>query len=633
MWRGWILAWSLVGMAKAADFHVSPAGNDSAAGTAERPFATLPRAQQAVRRLRAEGLQADVVVYVHGGRYEVEQPLLFGPDDGGTDRFRVVYRAFADQRPLISGGRQIRGWKVTDSGAWETHIPSVKSGLWQFRQLYVGSRRAVRARHPNEGYLRVEKVGTDRRTNFRYTAGDLWNVPDLRQVELVFLHDWSISRVPIKAIDEATRTLTVESKVGGPGTWTNMDWFEKQPRYFLENSRDFLDTPGEWHLDRDTGMVRYRPRHGERPDSLPIVAPRANQLLVVRGDLEKNQPVKNLHFIGLTFEHTGWSPPGEIYWGRQACTYWTADMDKSLNHLEADPAAVQMDLAVACSFRDGAIRHVGASGLWFGRGCQDCAVSGTVVDDVGGNGIMVGEGQVRRLGKEPWWQIAPQQAAVRNQVTDCLVQACGCELFGAVGIWVGLAGQTTIANNEVRNVPYSGVSVGWMWWNPRDRPEPRETPCERTRVIDNHLHHVMQTLSDGGAIYSLGSQPGSFLQGNLIHDVQGNVGSSESNGMFLDQGTGQFVIEQNVIYNVDRSPLRFHKGWLNVVRKNVLEVGSGVPPIRYNDTKEDRLTLEDNRIVPPGQIPTEVLEEAKRRTGPRSSHSERFDFWLEAKEG
>jgi hypothetical protein len=72
---------------------------------------------------------------------------------------------------------------------------------------------------------------------------------------------------------------------------------------------------------------------------------------------------------------------------------------------------------------------------------------------------------------------------------------------------------------------------------------------------------------------------------------------------------------------------------LNVVRKNVLEVGSGVPPIRYNDTKEDRLTLEDNRIVPPGQIPTEVLEEAKRRTGPRSSHSARFDFWLEAKEG
>jgi len=629
MCRVWILACSLVGLAGAAEFHVSPGGDDAAAGTAEQPFATLQRAQQAVRRLVSAGLQSDVTVCVHGGRYVIEQPLRFGPEDGGTDRFRVVYQACDDQRPIVSGGKRIEGWTVTDSGVWEAQVPEVKSGDWHFRQLYAGNHRAVRARHPNEGNFRVEKVGADRRTNFQYAAGDLRDVPDRGQVELVFFHDWSITRVPVKSIDEATRTLTVESKVGGPGTWTNMDWFEKQPRYFLENSREFLDAPGEWHLDRGSGVLRYYPRPGESPDSLPIVAPRVNQLLAVRGDLENNRPVQNLHFIGLTFEHSGWSPPGGIYWGRQACTYWTAEMDEGLSHLEADPAAVQMDLASACSFRDGAVRHVGASGLWIGRGCRDCTVSGTLVDDAGGNGIMVGEGQSRRVGDESWWQAAPQQAAAGNQVADCLVQRCGRELFGAVGIWVGLAGKTTITNNEVRNVPYTGVSVGWMWWNPRDRPEPRKTPCEQTLVIDNHLHHVMQTLSDGGGIYSLGSQPDSALRGNLIHDVPANAGRAESNGMFLDQGTGQFVIEQNVIFNIDRSPLRFHKGWWNVVRNNFLEVGPGVPPVRYNDTKEERITLEDNHIVPRGRIPAETLEEARRRTGPRSPHAERFARWLE----
>jgi hypothetical protein len=168
-----------------------------------------------------------------------------------------------------------------------------------------------------------------------------------------------------------------------------------------------------------------------------------------------------------------------------------------------------------------------------------------------------------------------------------------------------------------------------MWWNPASRPEPEMTPNEETQVLDNHLHHVMQVLSDGGGIYALGSQPGSALRGNLIHDVPANVGRAESNGMFLDQGTGHFLVEQNVIYRIDRSPLRFHKGWVNTVQHNLLEVADGVPPVRYNDTKQERITLEDNQIVPPGKIPPDLLEEARRRTGPRSPHAERFAKWLE----
>ena len=85
--------------------------------------------------------------------------------------------------------------------------------------------------------------------------------------------------------------------------------------------------------------------------------------------------------------------------------------------------------------------------------------------------------------------------------------------------------------------------------------------------------------------------------------------------MFLDQGTGSYTIEQNVIYNVPRSPLRFHKGWTNLVRNNLLAVGEGVPPVRYNDTREERVMLDDNKIVK--TVPPEVLEAAQRSTGPK----------------
>jgi len=600
--------------ADAADFFVAVDGKDENPGTQEKPFATIDRARIAVRELVAAGLVRNITVAIRGGTYRIAGPIVFGSEDGGTDRFSITYRAFPGEKPLFSGGRAITGWKAGSDGIWTVELPDVKAGRWTFRQLFVDGRRACRARDPNEGYFRVEKVGADRRTNFQFREGDLRSYGDVQNVELVFLHDWSITRVPVKSIDGQNRTLTVQHQVGGPGSWTNMDWFEKQPRYYLENSSEFLDLPGEWHLDCTSGVLSYRPRAGEKLGEVEAIAPVARQFFVVRGDAEKNHPVRNLHFIGLRLEHAGWSPPQGVYWGRQACTYWTpSTLATGRRHEAADPAAVQFDLTHSCSFEDGRVMHVGASGIWFGRSCQDNRVVGTVVSDAGGNGIMIGEGQVRNVGEEPWWEVASEQAAVRNTVTNNVVERCGQELFGAVGIWVGLAGKTTVSHNEVRNQPYTGISIGWMWWNPRSRPEPRKTPCEQTLVADNHIHHIMLTLSDGGGIYSLGSQPGSALRGNLIHDVPANVGRAESNGMFLDQGTGEFVIEQNVIYNVPRSPLRFHKGWKNLVRDNVLEVRPGIPTVRYNDTRTERVALENNTVVE--KVPAEVLEKARSRAG------------------
>jgi hypothetical protein len=247
---------------------------------------------------------------------------------------------------------------------------------------------------------------------------------------------------------------------------------------------------------------------------------------------------------------------------------------------------------------------------------------------------MVGEGQWRQVDGKPWWQAAPEQAASGNIVKNNLVETCGQELFGAVGVWVGLAAKTTIARNEIRSLPYTGVSVGWMWWNPQSRPEPRQTPCRENTVEQNHIHHVMQTLSDGGGIYTLGDQPDSFLRGNVIHDVPANVGRAESNGMFLDQGTGEFVIEDNLIYGIDRSPLRFHKGWKNLVRNNTLAVRKGVPVVRYNDTRQERIVLEDNKVVEVTASDPNPLEEtaprAIRQVGPERPYRQKLKVKSEA---
>jgi hypothetical protein len=171
---------------------------------------------------------------------------------------------------------------------------------------------------------------------------------------------------------------------------------------------------------------------------------------------------------------------------------------------------------------------------------------------------------------------------------------------------VGITEGTRVEHNEVRQLPYTGVSLGWQW-------NPNPTPARANVVAFNHIHHVMQTLSDGGGIYTLGRQPDSRLASNWIHDVPLNAGRAESNGMFLDEGTTGFVIEDNLIHDVARSPLRFHKATTNIVRNNTLVIPEGVPVIRYNNTRASDITQEGNRVM--RKVSTREIERMKRTTG------------------
>ncbi len=76
-----------------ADLYVAPNGNDRNPGTAAAPLATIARARDLLRPRIAAGLSADVLVAIRGGTYRLEQPLVFGPEDSGSDRHSVTYAA------------------------------------------------------------------------------------------------------------------------------------------------------------------------------------------------------------------------------------------------------------------------------------------------------------------------------------------------------------------------------------------------------------------------------------------------------------------------------------------------------------------------------------------------------------
>ena len=103
-------------------FYVAPDGHDDQPGTKREPFATLLGARNAVRKLIARGLTGDVTVWLRDGMYRITEPVIFGPDDSGTDEFSITYAAYSGEQPVISGGRVITGWTAQPNGTWTTSI-------------------------------------------------------------------------------------------------------------------------------------------------------------------------------------------------------------------------------------------------------------------------------------------------------------------------------------------------------------------------------------------------------------------------------------------------------------------------------------------------------------------------------
>ena len=580
----------VVSVSSAKEIFVSPTGNDNNPGTKKQPLKTLVQAEKNASQLINQGKEKDITVWIANGVYHLDNPFVIQPFSGISNEFKLQFKAEKNANPVVSGGVQITNWTKNEKGFWTARLPENAWNLKQVRELFIDGKRAVRARHPNNGFLRIKKAGADRRTHFYFEKGDFQIPETTENVELVLLHDWSISRIAVKEIIAAENKLSAVDSIGARNPeFFNLDHWEPNPRYFLENAPEFLDENYEWVYEPDEKRLLIKLPDGINPVKMQVVVPLADGLISIQG--EENQPVKNVSFEGITFQYCNWQIPEQGYCGVQACHFDPRPID---NGWAVVPAAVDAVWAENISFKNCTFKNLGGSGLWFSSGCKNCSTENSVFSDISGNGIMIGEGQDRVVNGEPWWKSIPEQVAFANKIENCTVTECGAQFYGAVGIWCGLTAETVIRNNEIFNLPYSGISVGWMW-----SPEP--TPCRKNTIEANHIHHIMNILSDGGGIYMLGLQPGSVIRNNHIHNVEINAGRAESNGMFLDEGITDVVVENNLIYNIAKSPLRFHKATKNLVKGNYLFCTGGNPPIRYNSTKEEDIEKLDNKVVNEGE--------------------------------
>ena len=563
------------------EIYLSPNGNDNAIGSLSDPIKSLHRAVELTKEL---GGKVPVTIYLSNGTYHLTEPIELTLGDSGNEVNPIKWKALPGEKPIVSGGISLANWTKEDNGSWSVSLPKDYTG--KFRSFYVNDNRAIRARFPNSDYLRIDKAGQDNRTNFFFKENDFPKVINDNNLELVFLHDWSITRINIKSINWKTNHLITVDSIGARLPFFKITNWEKEPRYYLENALEYCDSPGEWYCDYNKRKIYYFPRPEDKIDNTEGVIPVATKLVTIKGS--ENKRAGFIKFEGITFAHTEWNLPASGYCGIQACMF--TNRSNKIPGWDKVPAAIELDLVQNIEFNNCTIKHIGGSGIWIRENSSECEISNSHIYDIAGNGINIGEGSDRLVNGIPWWKSVREEVSNNNRVSNSLIEDCGKQFFGAVGIWGGLVSNTLVEHNEVRNLPYTGVSIGWMW-------DTTATPCKENIISSNHIHYIMNILSDGGGIYSLGQQPGSRIVDNIIHDVTVNIGRAESNGMFLDEGTKDLVVENNIVYNIAKSPLRFHKAFGNLVKNNVFAIEENIPPIQYNRTIDENIRKVNNTLL------------------------------------
>lgn len=538
-----------------ADFVVAPNGNDANPGTADAPLATVHKARDCVRKLVAAGLKKDVTILIRGGTYFLEEPLVLGPQDSGTTEHAIRYQACPGEKVRLSGGRVIKGWTRQTGGKWTIDLPEVRSGSWRFRQLFADGQRLGRARFPNgDELLRVRSVSKDVK---RIVVDQDPGVSNLagKDAELVMIQNWSISRDPIVRSEGATLHVAVPMGWIGHGHATTAS---RNKPCWMENAPEFVDRPGEWYLDRKTGRLTLMSDEGENPNGKRFVAPRLDRLLCIEGT--PDAPVRNVHFQGLTFEHVAWELPKIGYMGIQAGHHGSVLHKEPLYVL---PPAIGMIHARGCGLERCCVRHTGASGIGVGIACRENTIIGCMLTDIGGNGIMIGwrgkgktdvPNMIDKVTLSADWK-DPADVPTGNQVSNCVLTDCAAVNFGCVGVYDAFCVGTRITHNWVKDMPYTGISIGFKW----DTSPTTQRDC---LVAYNHIHDCMQKLADGGGIYTLGLQPGTVLRGNHIHDIHRSQyahGGAPNNGIFFDQGSKGFLVEGQIIYNAHGGAIRFNQ--------------------------------------------------------------------------
>ena len=540
------------GSSAAVIIYVSPSGNDANPGTEIAPFRTLAHAQQVVRSLN-RNMTANISVYLEDGTYRLTRPLQFGPLDSGTNGYDVIWTAAPGATAIISGAERISGWRLSNPSKhiWVAAVPRTL----QTRQIYVNGTRATLT-------LGRAPVKLSRVWNGYSASSSLmsrWRNPS--QIDFVFSGQIGLMAEPICPVsaigaggiaiaqpcwDNSTKRIAGGDFVGYGSLGS--------PSY-IENAYELLNQPGQFYLDNTAHRLYYIPRADDDMATADVEAPALQTLL--EGNGSARAPIHNITFANLQFSYATWLQPstptgfsevqagytitGSHGYATEGVCHYAPHGTCPFGAWTKEPGNVQFSYDRDLTFANDRFVHLGAAGLNLDNGTQAAAITGSVFTDISGNGVEIGSvNKPRATGS-----VQTKDVTLANNH----IYGVGVEYHGGVAVLVGYVSHSTITHNQIDHVPYAGISLGWGGW-PDKTDEAVVSNNSRDDVIsDNVIEDFMQTLTDGGGIYTQGitgtsMANGEKISGNVVHD-QLDWGFA----LHSDDGASYITYASNVLYN------------------------------------------------------------------------------------
>ena len=555
----------------AGEIWISPKGSDFNDGTRQSPKATLTSALRQAREWRRtedNRIQGGITIYVEGGTYAFHEPVFIRPEDSGTKESPTIIRSVGDEKVILSGGISINGWKKQGK-VWVADVPVFNGRPLDFRQLWVNGKKAVRARDV-EDFEKMNRIcSVDEKNEILYVpAVSIRRLIDnkgnlkAKYAEMVLHQMWCVANLRIRSVEvqgdsAAIRFHQPESRIQFEHPWPRpmVTTDGHNSAFYLTNARELQDVPGEWYHDIDARKIYYYPREGEKMQEAKVIVPAVETLVRVEGTVDR--PVCHIRFEKITFSYTTWMRPSEKgHVPLQAGMYLTdgyridPKMQRDyLNHpldnqgwLGRPAAAVRVVAARQIDFERCRFEHLGSTGLDYEEAVQGGVVRGCLFRDIAGNGLLVGSfSPAAHETHLPYDPADRREVCTQQQINNCYFTEIGNEDWGCLAIAAGYVGDVNIEHNEISEVPYSGISLGWGWT--------QTVNCMRNnRVHANLIHHYAKHMYDVAGIYTLGSQPKSYVTENCVHSIYKPGYVHDPNHWFYlytDEGSSFITVRDN----------------------------------------------------------------------------------------
>ncbi len=547
-----------------ADIYVSPNGKDSNDGTKSMPKATLHNALREARNMRRLGKikkNESLYIWMSGGTYSLYEPVFIRPEDSGTEESPTIIQAMDGEEPILSGGINITDWKK-EGKYWTANVPSFNGSPLLFRQLWINGKKATRACNVSD-FEKMDRIRSNDKVNeiLWVPASAVKNVMKSESLELVIHQMWAIANLRVKSItiqgDSAgIKFHNPEARIQFEHPWPQPMIKEGfNSAFYLTNAIELLDEPGEWYHDRAKNKIYYMARTGEDMTTAEAIVPAVETLINICGTLDN--PVQHIYMKGLSFKNTTWTRPSEKgHVPLQAGMYLIdayklrppgvpGNFNKGIENqgwIGRPPAALQLKNTNYIGIENCRFEQLGSCGVDILPGSKYSTIEGCLFRDIAGNGIQIGEFAEEafetHLPYDPKDErlLCSHQRIANNLITDVTNEDWGC-----LGIAAGFVRDITIEHNEISEVSYSGINLGWGWT--------KTVNSMRNNLIHaNYIHHYGKHMYDVAGIYTLSVQSKSTINENVVDSIYVPSYVHDPNHWFYlytDEGSSFITVKDN----------------------------------------------------------------------------------------